>query len=33
MDHKCFDSFIPNWLAGGWWVVLICYERKILLAG
>jgi hypothetical protein len=21
------------WLTGGWWLVLICCERKILLAG
>jgi hypothetical protein len=23
----------PVRLAGGWWLVLICYERKVLLTG
>jgi hypothetical protein len=29
----CLETFGLVRLAGGWWLVLICCERKILLAG
>jgi hypothetical protein len=33
MDPKDYFVIQPVRLAGGWWLVLICSERKVLLAG
>jgi hypothetical protein len=33
-DHQPIINSLLVWLvAGGWWLVLICCERKVLLAG
>jgi hypothetical protein len=33
MDPKDYFVIQPVRLAGGWWLVLICSESKVLLAG